>query len=91
MGWASTMYPSAAGTTMKAVERIPRASSPRKAARSAVAHCADSDGRSAVMMDTVKMAWGSWKNVYADMYAVNPVRPAASTMTCRRPSWFTST
>ena len=51
----------------KAVDRMPRARSPRNAVRSVDAHCADSDGSSAVMIETVKMAYGSWKNAYALM------------------------
>jgi hypothetical protein len=29
-------------------------------------------GSSAVMIETAKMAWGSWKKMNADVYAVYP-------------------
>ena len=55
---------------MNAADRMPRESSARNAERSPPAHCAESDGSSAVMIETVKIAWGSWKKVNAEMYAV---------------------
>ena len=55
---------------MNAADRIPLDRSARNAARSPPAQCAEREGRSAVMIETVKMAWGSWKNVNAEMYAV---------------------
>jgi hypothetical protein len=92
MGTASTRYPRAAGTTMTAVHRIPRARSSRKARRSPSTHRDDMAGRSAVNTDTTKMACGSWNRMNADAYAVYPpFTRAARIRTTRYPSWFATT
>jgi len=44
------------------------------------------------MIDTEKMAWGSWKKMNAAWYAVYPPWSCpARTMTISRPIWFITT
>ena len=65
MGPANATYPAAAGITMNAVPLRPRASITRNPPRSPSVHREDRAGNSAVMIDTAKMACGSWNRMNA--------------------------
>ena len=65
MGSARTKSPNAAGIVTTAVSRRPRDRNVRTPAASPVAHRSLIPGSKAVMIETAKIAWGSWNTVNA--------------------------
>src|SRR5262249_33273286 len=74
------------------MRRSPRANRYRNPVQFVVTNDDASSGWIAVVIDTAKSPWGSWKNAYALRYTKAPADlPFASTRTTQSAIWLTTT